>query len=146
MTEEQQMTPFNPRLESLPAPQKRLWEELVGVPDGHVLYGDTAIALQLGHRQSVDFDFFSDTSFDPDQLLRSVSFLSGGETIQRQRDTLTVRVDRDGSVLVSFFATPGLGRIAAPHVAADNSLAVAGLVDLAGMKADVVQKRAEAKD
>ena len=27
----------------------------------YVLYGGTAIALHLGNRQSVDFDFFSDT-------------------------------------------------------------------------------------
>jgi hypothetical protein len=26
---------------------------------GFVLYGGAAIALRLGHRQSVDFDFFS---------------------------------------------------------------------------------------
>lgn len=34
-------------------------------------YGRTAIALHLGHRQSVDFDFdfFSDTPFLPDQDL-----------------------------------------------------------------------------
>ncbi|WP_373321508.1 nucleotidyl transferase AbiEii/AbiGii toxin family protein [Rivihabitans pingtungensis] len=33
---------------------------------GFVLYGGTAIALRLGHRESVDFDFFSDRPLDRD--------------------------------------------------------------------------------
>jgi hypothetical protein len=55
-------------------------------------------------------------------------------------------VDRNGPVQVSFFGTPSIRLIATPHVAEDNHLRVASLLDLAGMKAAVVQKRAEAKD
>lgn len=137
---------FTPRLDTLPAAQRRLWNELGDVPPAFTLYGGTAIALHLGHRESVDFDFFGRTGFDPDHLLRSVGFLSGAEVIQRQADTLTVRVDRGGPVLISFFATPWLGRIEDPVVAPQIHLKIASLIDLAGMKADVVQKRAEAKD
>lgn len=61
-------------------------------------------------------------------------------------DTLTVRIDRDGPVLVSFFATPDLGRIKPPHISLDTGLRIATLIDLAGMKVEVVQKRAEPKD
>jgi len=47
---------FPPRDESSPhAPRcwmRRLWDELVATPAGFVLYGGTAIALRLGHRQS----------------------------------------------------------------------------------------------
>jgi hypothetical protein len=39
-----------------------------------------------------------------------------------------------------------LRRAAAPQVAQENGLRVASLLDLAGMKAAVVQQRAEAKD
>ena len=45
-------------LEILPATQKRLWEELTDVPKQFILFGGTAIALYLGHRDSIDFDFF----------------------------------------------------------------------------------------
>ena len=41
---------------------------------------------------------------------------------------------------------PDLPRLAEPHVAADNGLQIASLLDLAGTKASVVQMRAEAKD
>ena len=48
------------RLDRLPAPQRAMWEsDLPGLPPHFVLYGGTAIALHLGHRESVDFDFFS---------------------------------------------------------------------------------------
>jgi len=33
------------------------------------LAGGTALALQIGHRQSVDFDFFSETEFDSRLLI-----------------------------------------------------------------------------
>jgi hypothetical protein len=138
--------PFIPKLDILPAPQRRLWRELLDVPKEFTLYGGTAIALYLGHRESVDFDFFGAKSFDPDRLFKSLPFMSGAEIIQRGPDTLTVRVDRSGPVLVSFFAVPELGRIEAPSIAPETELKIAALIDLAGMKADVVQKRAEAKD
>jgi Nucleotidyl transferase AbiEii toxin, Type IV TA system len=137
---------FSPKLEILPAAQRRLWDELADVPDEFTLYGGTAIALHLGHRESVDFDFFGKTHFDPDDLLAFLPFLSAAEVIQRQADTLTVRVERGGPVLVSFLATPFLGCVEAPVRASDNRVKIASLIDLAGMKADVVQKRAEPKD
>ena len=48
---------FVPRIDMLLAPQRRLWDELIDVPEQFVLYGGTAVALYLGHRDSVDFDF-----------------------------------------------------------------------------------------
>lgn len=52
---------FQAHLEILPEAQRRLWPELRPTLQlGLVLYGGTAIALRLGHRSSVDFDFFTD--------------------------------------------------------------------------------------
>ncbi len=47
---------------------------------------------------------------------------------------------------MSFFGVPALPRLQAAHIAKDNGLRVASLLDLAGTKASVVQVRAEAKD
>jgi len=49
----------------LPPAQRRLWDTGLGVPRHFVLYGGTALALRLGHRQSVDCDFFSAGDFLP---------------------------------------------------------------------------------
>ena len=62
---------FRPRLDILPPAQRRLWDELGSVPEHFVLYGGTALALHLGHRQSEDFDFFADRDIDPDLLYRT---------------------------------------------------------------------------
>jgi nucleotidyltransferase AbiEii toxin of type IV toxin-antitoxin system len=59
------MKEFSPRLEILPAAQRRLWSEFSGVPEEFVLYGGTAVALHLGHRHSIDFDFFGNRALDP---------------------------------------------------------------------------------
>lgn len=137
---------FTAILSILAPPQRRLWDELRVVPQSFVLCGGTAVALQLGHRTSVDFDFVGNHEFDPDNLLRDLSFLQGARVSQKSASTLTCIVDRDGPVMLSFFGTPSLSLIEMPHLANDSHLRVASLVDLAGMKAAVVQKRAEAKD
>jgi Nucleotidyl transferase AbiEii toxin, Type IV TA system len=138
---------FQPKLECLPAPQRQLWSELTRIPKEFVLYGDTAIALQLAHRVSMDFDFFGTVSFDSDRLLQSIPFLQDSVgVLQNSPNTLTVLVDRGGPVKLSFFGVPELRRVREPLVSSDIQLQIADLLDLAGTKVSVVQKRAEAKD
>lgn len=133
-------------LSILPPPLRLLWDELSSVPSEFVLYGGTAIALQLGHRQSVDFDFFARTTIDPQRLLETIDFLHDCEPLQLEANTLTVRVQRDGPVLLSYFGVPRLPAIRAPQQLERPRIAVGDLLELAGMKALVIQKRAEAKD
>lgn len=137
---------FIPRLDILPPSQRQLWDELSAVPSEFVLYGGTAVALHLGHRQSVDFDFFGNKPLDPANLVPAMPFLTGATVTQREPDTFSCTVDRGGVVKLSFFGLPGLPRLAAPHISPDNGLKVADLLDLAGTKVSVVQQRAEAKD
>jgi hypothetical protein len=135
-----------PHLEILPAPQRTLWDELSELPREFVLYGGTALALHLGHRNSVDFDFFGSCALDPAQIQQDIAFLKGAHVIQRDKNTLSAIVERGGPVKVSFFGVPNLRRLSSPVIAADNGLGVASLLDLAGTKASVIQVRAEAKD
>jgi len=137
---------FTPCLDILPKQQRTLWPELSNVPESFILYGGTAIALQLGHRESVDFDFFGSELFDPDILLHSLPFLQNSRVVQRQPNTLTAVVDRGGDISLSFFGLPTIRPIKTPLHTCDNGIKVASLIDLAGMKVSVVQKRAEWKD
>jgi hypothetical protein len=137
---------FAPRLDILPTPQRRLWDELAAVPPDFVLYGGTAVALHLGHRHSIDFDFFGNRPFDPAKLTASIPFMAAATITQREPNTLSVVVDRGGPVKLSFFGVPGLPRLAPPHIAPDNGVKIASLTDLAGTEVNVVQLRAEAKD
>ena len=137
---------FEPNLGILPAPQLALWPELAATPESFTLYGGTALALRLGHRHSVDFDFFSPVSFDPDRLADQIPYLRVAERIQMSPNTLTCRVERGGPVLLSFFGGLDLGQVAAADETINTRLRIASLLDLAGTKAAVIQKRAEAKD
>lgn len=137
---------LKPRLDTLPAAQQALWPELSATPKAFTLYGGTAIALRIGHRVSVDFDFFSQEPFSPITLHRSVPYLAGGVLQQSAPNTLTVRVERGGPVQVSFFGALGLGQVEPHEVVEGPQFQVASLVDLSGMKAATVTQRVEAKD
>jgi hypothetical protein len=131
---------FGPRLDVLPAAQRRLWPELSQTPGHFTLYGGTAIALRLGHRQSVDLDFFSQLKFEPQSLLQELPYLKGAVVRRSAPNDLTVSVDRGGPVQLSFFGNFDLELADGPRIQ------IASLIDLAGMKAAVVTQRAEIKD
>lgn len=135
-----------PRLDILPPSQRALWRELAAIPPDFVLYGGTALALRLGHRTSEDFDFFSNQSFQPDELERRIPFLAGSTRLQSSPNTLVSLVDRNGPVKVSFFGGLTLRRVQDPEKLEDPGFAVASLLDLAATKVKAVQDRAEAKD
>lgn len=134
------------RLSVLPPSQRSLWLELEGTPGTFVLYGGTAIALRLGHRQSEDFDLFSNERFDPSSLLSLLSYLRGARVDQRGNNTLTVFVDRGSLVKISFFGDVQMSRVRDPDVASGNRLQIASLLDLTATKLKTIQQRAEAKD
>lgn len=120
---------FAPNLDFLSAPQRALWPELAITPESFTLYGGTGLSLRLGHRASVDFDFFSNAPFDPERLAAQIPYLREAERIQVSPNTLTCRVDRGGPVLLSFFGGLGLGQVAAPEKTADTLLQVASLLE-----------------
>jgi hypothetical protein len=137
---------FKPNLSILPEPQRRLWAELSNTPKTFVLYEGTALALRLGHRQSEDFDFFSNEPFQPNLLRESISYLKHAEMTQFQNNTLPALVDRNGPVKVSFFGALGMKRIRDPDIAEENGIQIASLLDLLASKLKTIQSRAEAKD
>ncbi|WP_409191675.1 nucleotidyl transferase AbiEii/AbiGii toxin family protein [Bradyrhizobium sp. RDM4] len=50
---------LEPKRSILPAAQREIWPFLAPSADlQFVLYGGIAVALRLGHRESLDFDFF----------------------------------------------------------------------------------------
>lgn len=137
---------FSLRLEILPPAQRSLWNDLGMIPRTFVLYGGTALALRLGHRQSVDFDFFTNDSFEPTALLSHIAFLHGGRVDQRGNNTLTVVVDRGGEVKVSFFGDVAMNHVNDPELIRDPEVRIASLLDLTATKLKTIQQRAEAKD
>lgn len=141
------MSAVDPRLECLPPSQKDLWPRLSAIGNDFVLYGGTALALQVGGRMSIDFDFFGPGPVDPDQLKRRYPFLKNAELIQRDEATATFSEHiGDDDVKISFFGTLEFGRVSEPVQFADNGIYAAGLMDLAAQKVKVVIQRVEEKD
>jgi hypothetical protein len=136
-----------PRFERLRAAQRCLWPALRPARNrGFVLYGGTAVSLHLGHRRSIDFDFFRDRAFDTASLRKAFPVVREAQTLQEQENTLVVSVGRRSPVKVSFFGGLSFGRIGDPVLTADGVAEVASLEDLLAHKLKVILQRAEKKD
>ncbi len=139
---------FEPKTDILPAAQQEIWPLLVPAPGlSFVLYGGTAVALHLGHRISVDFDFFRSAPLDKKEVEASFGFMRDARTIQEDKNTLVVIVPMpSGPVKVSFFGGLAMGRVNEPLQTTDSTLLVASMEDLLATKLKAILDRAEAKD
>jgi hypothetical protein len=139
---------LDPKFQVLPAAQREIWNSLAPAPRlNFVLDGGTAIALHLGHRESLDFDFFRFEPLDKNQLHTEFGFVRSAAILQDTPDTLVVLAEMpSGSVKVSFFGSIGFGRVNDPLQTCDATLLVASLDDLMATKLKATLDRAEAKD
>ena len=92
------------KLSVLDNKRKELLPLLKGFKDEFYLAGGTALALQIGHRKSDDFDFFSFEHFKIQSLQKKIYSLfdkSSLSIIQLEKDTLSIIVN--GDIKISFF-------------------------------------------
>ncbi len=107
------------------------------------LAGGTALALILGYRESVDFDFFSEQSFDTVKLYIRLQDIFKQKTIkkiQEEEGTLTILVD---DIKISFFSYPY--KILEPFIETDH-MKLASLVDIGCMKLSAIASRSTIRD
>lgn len=142
--------PFTPIVKTLPDSQRRAWRHLGAAKDlGFCLYGGTALALRYGHRESVDFDFFSSEPLNKGLLLQTLPVLSGGIVIDESPNTYAALLVPPGAkreIKVSFFGGLGFGRVGSPELTSDGVLLVASVRDLMATKLKVIFDRVEPKD
>ena len=117
-------------LESLTAPELKGW----------TLAGGTGLALQLGHRASIDFDFFRTDRFSPDHLFRSLREIGTVELLQEEDRTLTAIVS---DVKLSFFTVAD--EFLFPTIPY-SFFEIAGRRDIALMKLAAISGRGSRKD
>lgn len=108
--------------------------------DDFVLVGGTALALQIGHRKSVDLDFFTLNTFNPEQLLADLS--SHFTPILLQKSSLALICTIQG-VKVDFihFRYPFIR-----PMCLNEGLRLLSLEDIAPMKLDAISGRGSKKD
>lgn len=112
--------------------------------DDFYLAGGTALALQIGHRDSIDFDFFSPESFSTEELFRKVDQVFKSHRViktQEAKDTLSVVID-DG-IKMSFFAFPY--KLIEPLLD-KNNFKMSTIADIGAMKLSAITSRSVLKD
>ncbi len=111
--------------------------------DSFYLAGGTALALQINHRESIDFDFFSPSEFSTKELFDKIQINFFGHTIRKiqdEKNTLSVVID---SVKVSFltYQYP-----LAESLLNETHFRVASVLDIGCMKLSAITSRSVLKD
>lgn len=112
--------------------------------DDFYLAGGTALALQIGHRDSVDFDFFSEKDINSKELFERLRDVFKGHVllkIQEASNTLTVLID--SAIKVSFFSYKYK---LIKKLINDRNLYLASIEDIGCMKLSAITGRASNKD
>lgn len=133
--------------EILPKKQKELWTKLskhyVSLDDwGFYLAGGTALALQLGHRQSVDFDFFSQKMGVRTTLHQWLEQFPN--YLLREGDEHTIHAELDG-VKISFIGGYRYPLVE-PCSEEGQRIKLASILDIAVMKLLAISHRAALRD
>lgn len=106
---------------------------------GFALGGGTSLALRMGHRVSVDLDFFTEAVFSPEELFEEIA-LAEATIIRNAKNTLAVNAN---GVKVEFLrhAYPLL-----EPVEVIDGIPMLSLPDVAAMKLNAIANRGSKKD
>ncbi|PIP14600.1 hypothetical protein COX47_04285 [Candidatus Roizmanbacteria bacterium CG23_combo_of_CG06-09_8_20_14_all_35_49] len=125
----------------LNADQERLLPFIKSFSSDFYLVGGTALALHLGHRRSIDFDLFTDSSFDPMQLRTKIlESYKIEHTFSQGSGELTVVINK---VKITFFHYPfPIER----DLDFEEIIKVPDILTLGAMKSFALGRRAKWKD
>ncbi|MFA5645511.1 MAG: nucleotidyl transferase AbiEii/AbiGii toxin family protein [Candidatus Ratteibacteria bacterium] len=106
-----------------------------------ILAGETAAAIQIGHRISEDLDFFAAQSFSTDEILNEIKQQKlNFSLLQEEQNTLTSIIE---NTKVSLFCYPY------PFIekyVSWQGISVASLTDIASMKVIAISQRGAKRD
>ena len=108
------------------------------------LVGGTALALQTGHRDSIDFDFFCQEDINTQKLFEKVKEVFKGQKVlktQDERNTLTVLIDK--TIEISFFSYK---YDLVGELVEEPNLKLASVLDIGCMKLSAITSRGISKD
>ena len=111
--------------------------------DDYYMIGGTALSLQLGLRESYDFDFCVKSQFNNEILLSELKNIGNVEVLQNQKGTCDVLLN---GVQVSFFYYTN--KVIKEFVRAEEmpKLKIASVLDIAVMKIVAIGGRGAKKD
>jgi hypothetical protein len=104
------------------------------------LAGGTCLALHIGHRQSMDFDFFRPSDFDTSRIIGMLGQMGHYERENEEMNTINGSID---GVRISFF---GYRYRILEDFTVHNHIRFAGLKDISAMKLEAIAGRGSKKD
>lgn len=124
--------------------RKKILPLFSGIKGMFYLAGGTGLALQIGHRDSVDFDFFNAEGFSTEKLFKDIALVFAGKEvvkIQEEKDTLSIFIDK--KIKVSFFVYPY--KLLEPLIESEY-FKFCSLLDIGCMKLSALVSRSLQKD
>lgn len=126
--------------EALNQETKKLWGKCGFLRDDFYLAGGTALALQMGHRLSIDLDFFSPNPIKKTLLAKVEEKLGPVSVLVNTKNELTVAVE---GVKVTFLYYPFILKYKTVET---KIVPLASIADIASMKAYTIGRRRSFKD
>jgi predicted nucleotidyltransferase component of viral defense system len=123
--------------------RKNILPDLKFLKEDFYLGGGTALALQIGHRESIDFDFFSKKKFNQNELLeefRKKNSPKKIDIVQNKKNTLSLNI-KDIEISCFSYNYPLLKSLIETEY-----LMLASIEDIAAMKLSAITSRATTKD
>ncbi len=128
--------------ETINSATKRVWEKIVenSLAKDFYLVGGTALAIQMGHRESIDLDWFGKGDFDVKRLKEKLSDLGELRIEAEEESTLHASLDRVKVTFLSY-SYP----LIFPLIDFEGGF-LADKRDIATMKLDAISSRGSKKD
>lgn len=130
--------------QTLPEPTERLVKKLSlrqpAFLKDFYLSGGTGLALQLGHRESQDLDFFSEKPFESESVVRELSHLGRLDQTQLEAGTINTYLDE---VKLQFLEYP---YPILNEVLAWQGIKISSISDIAATKIITIAQRGSKKD
>lgn len=117
------------------------WEKLKQLRGNFILGGGTGLALQLGHRRSIDFDFFSYKKISNSLLNQCKKIFGFTKVLINNQDELTFLTKEN--VKITFIYYPYKF---AHKIKMFEGIKVLNIIDIASAKAYTLNRRASLKD
>lgn len=127
----------------LPSNAQALLKKLSKTMHAHqfVLAGGTALALQIGHRISVDLDFFTSKAFSTEKIFQEMKRLGLNPVVMEESEgSLTVTID-ETKVSMFRYPYPFIEKMGTA-----DGVPVAGIIDIASMKIIAISQRGAKRD
>ncbi len=124
--------------------RQQLLPLITAVGKSFYLAGGTALALQIGHRDSIDFDFFIEGNIDTLVLwIKIQDIFFRYKLIKTQNELNTLSCIIDGDIRLSFF---GYNYPLIQTPSEESELKLASIFDIGCMKLSAITSRATFKD